>query len=423
MKSFSSYSLLPATNIAATIILLLLSQHDSKPFYFVNGFEIVTNRLSSSTTIKPTNPILTPFYNNQRHVDATRGQQQSRFTNKVMILNYQQGKRTPTPSSLEDYETKRRGDDINWVESSPSSSSTTERYNLRLDGETFDTGALSKTIYDKLVTSQKTGHDLDDGNFLTDESRLLYYAMQITADEALNVALERNGLKLADDVDVEGNDDNDGYGSIQIESVSWIDDNDLSIESLSALIEHESFESASGVIDNPLPKWKVGTDFSFIVNDVPAIVDTNFDDFLSMSGMQQPSQSKESSQKLSLIDEGKDNSSKNKIGDDFSILDVLDPDGLLRKEAKEVHGMVMPDEDPTTLADLGKDSERRGMNSPRGVVTGGEGNDLKDLILVDSNKKGENMVIKRGYRVIKACDLDIERRNLDGSEKHESELT
>jgi len=283
-------------------------------------------------------------------------------------------------------EPRKRGDGTNWIEksspigidididtsastitttsdssssSSSSDSTTTDgNYDLGLNGKSFDTGPLSKRMYEALTSvAMKRFPPGTREEDLPDDLMNVYrsYAMDMTAREAVSAALERNGLQLAlssssstenEETNASSDMDAGGWGSIDSIRLEY-DDEDI----------YDSIEDA--VAEGG---WSPGDSFSFVARNVPA--------------------------KLKEMD----------ISD---LLKALDPNGEYRDEAKD-KGIVMPDEDPVTLMELGKDCERRSNLAPRDVVL----NERNAFI-------GDNT---RGYKIMNRNDLLPDCRNMDGSE-------
>jgi hypothetical protein len=86
------------------------------------------------------------------------------------------------------------------------------------------------------------------------------------------------------------------------------------------------------------------------------------------------------------------------------LLKALDPDGTYRSEAKE-KGIVMPDEDITTLKELGNDNERRADVSPRDTES-------EDTVFRGDDSMGYNIMLRR--------ELLKESANMDGTENRAS---
>jgi hypothetical protein len=268
----------------------------------------------------------------------------------------------------------KRGDGRNWIEkSSPygigslgggksgsTSSGADEKqtdgyYDLGVNGESFQTGSLSARMYDALMSVAKTR--FPEGSEMPSELQDVYklYAMDITAKEAVKAALDQNGLELA--IDESDNGQDEGLWG-DIDSVHLLDPNTGEIEE--GTEEYDSFDSAVEEGD-----WEPGQPFNFIVRNVPArLKELDIEDFLSK----------------------------------------LDPDGKLRKEARD-KGITMPDEDVASLKDLGIECDRRTKVAPY------ETQDESTVYKGDGSK---------GYRAIKRSDLLFDSMNADGTENDAS---
>ena len=223
-------------------------------------------------------------------------------------------------------------------------------YDLGIDGVAFSVGPLSKRMYDALhLVALKR---LPQGTVsLPTELEKIYriYSMDITAKEAVKAALNQNGLELA------LNKDDDLWG--ELDSIQLLDP----LNPMEKVLA--SFDSLEEAVEYGL--WYPGQTFHFIVRNVPAR-------FKEME-----------------------------ISD---LLKALDPDGIYRSEAKE-RGIVMPDEDITTLKALGNDNERRADITPRETES--------EEQVFRGNKS-------MGYNILLRDNLLKENRNMDGTENRES---
>jgi hypothetical protein len=223
-----------------------------------------------------------------------------------------------------DPESGRKGDERNWIEkSSPtgigklveeSKDMTTKQnqketdgnYDLGINGISFQTGDLSRRMYDALMSvAQKR---FPPGTKIPSELEDVYklYSMEMTAKEAVKAALDQNGLELA----LEESEENQWL--LDTDSIQLIDPDTNEVESAEEI--YDSFDSAVEEGD-----WEPGQPFNFVMRNVPA--------------------------RLKEMD----------ISD---LLKSLDPTGALRDEAKE-RGISMPDEEIRNLSELGKDCDRR----------------------------------------------------------------
>jgi hypothetical protein len=228
------------------------------------------------------------------------------------------------------------------------------RYALGISGTSFQTGSLSKRMYSTLLQAAiKRFPSVDDiPNELLDIYKL--YAMDFTAREACRAAFEQNNMDMK--VEEGKNDDVGAWGQITAVQV-YLDDDEME--------EYESLEQAIQEGD-----WQPGQTYNFEVTEIPA--------------------------KLKDFDLGK-------------LLQKLDPTGSMRSQAKE-KGMTMPDEDLTSLQDLGNDSVRRANIAPR---------DSDSDVPEDSPPFGGEPG-KRGYSVMKRSDLLRDSINANGSENRGS---
>lgn len=228
-----------------------------------------------------------------------------------------------------DPESGRKGDARNWIEkSSPmgigklveeSKDITTNKnqketdgnYDLGINGISFQTGDLSRRMYDALMSmAQKR---FPPGTKIPSELEDVYklYSMEMTAKEAVKAALDQNGLELA----LEESEENQWL--LDADSIQLIDPETNQVESAEEI--YDSFDAAVEEGD-----WEPGQPFNFVMRNVPARL-----------------------QEMDISD----------------LLKSLDPTGALRDEAKE-RGISMPDEEIKTLKELGKDSDRRTKIAP-----------------------------------------------------------
>jgi hypothetical protein len=228
-------------------------------------------------------------------------------------------------------------------------------YNVGISGKDFQTGPLSKRMFDTIVS--RTSLEMSD------EIRQAFtlYAMDFTAKEATRAALRQNGLEMALQ---EEEEDQGMWGDV--EAVRLYDA--TTGDPLPKL--YDSLEDA--VLD-----WSPGQTFDFVCRQVPAKL-----------------------KELSYAE----------------LLEALDPDGSLRKEARELRGKEAdPDEEAllsifddklvASLADLANDCIERTENAPRSATD--------ESIVFAGNESG-------GYRVIKRSDLLRDAINDDGTENEKS---
>jgi hypothetical protein len=228
-------------------------------------------------------------------------------------------------------------------------------YNVGIFGKDFQTGPLSKRMFDTIVS--RTSLEMSE------EIRQAFklYAMDFTAKEATRAALKQNGLEMV----LQDEEEDQGMWG-DVEAVRLYDTKTLG--PLPKL--YDSLEDA-------VLEWTPGQTFDFVCRQVPA---------------------------------------KLKEFSYAELLQALDPDGSLRKEAKELTGKEAdPDEEAllsifdekadASLADLANDCIERTENAPRAVTeerNAFRGND------------------SRGYNVVKRSDLLLDSINEDGTENEKS---
>lgn len=183
-----------------------------------------------------------------------------------------------------------------------------EDYNLGISGIDFETGPLSKRMFDAIMEN-----NFQEG--MGDEIKRAFtlYSMDFTAKEATRAALKQNGLEMqvVDELQDEG---------------LWGD-----VDSI-VLLDEETQEPVGPVYDSTedaVDHWVPGQPFNFVVRQVPAKI-----------------------KELSLEE----------------LLTALDPQGELRRQAEEAN-MTLPDEDINSLHDLGNDVARRSEMSPKEATT------------------------------------------------------
>jgi len=246
------------------------------------------------------------------------------------------------------YEDGQVGQGPNWIEKSfpvetdeKISTKKVEDYNLGISGQAFQTGPLSKRMFDTIVS--KTSLDMSD------EIRQAFtlYSMDFTAKEATRAALSQNGLEM---VLLEEEEDQGMWGDV--EAVRLYDEKTgIALDTL-----YDSLEDA-------VPTWTPGQPFDFVVRQVPAKI-----------------------KELSVQE----------------LLQALDPDGALREEAKSLKGDsgATPDEEAllsifdddaiASLGDLATYNVQRVEKAPQKATVEGE-----------AFAGG----MSRGYSVIQRSDL------------------
>jgi hypothetical protein len=242
----------------------------------------------------------------------------------------------------------KRGDGRNWIEkSSPigigklqedDATETDGNYDLGIDGTSFETGPLSTRMYDALTSvalkrfppgTTSLPSELDDVYKL--------YTMDITAKEAVRVALDQNGMELALMNEDDPQSQDEGMWG-DVDSVKLINMDTGAAES-------EIYECLDDAVEKG--DWTPGQSFNFVVRNVPARL---------------------------------------KEMDVTELLSSLDPEGKYREQAKE-KGITMPDEDIASLKDLGKDCDRRVNVSPTETES-------KESVFQGNDSKGYNIIKK-----------------------------
>ena len=225
---------------------------------------------------------------------------------------------------------------------------------IGIGGQEFGTGPLSKRMYDAMIGVAKRQF----GDEIPIDVRNLYltYAMDASAKEAVKAAMVNNGydMNLGDDMAMQ---DIGAWGSV--DSVMLLDP--LTGKPIDGDDGRSTYDSWEDAIKNG--KWIPGDGFSFVMKGVPSL---------------------------------------QKAMDLTSILNALDPVGKLREEAKE-KGILLPDEDVSSLKDLSVDCMQRVNAAP--VEALGE-----EKVFRGGKSKGYN-VISRGSLF----------RNVDGTENSKSE--
>jgi hypothetical protein len=248
----------------------------------------------------------------------------------------------------------------NWLEKSfpvdtdaKISTKKVDDYNLGIKGKDFQTGPLSKRMFETICS--RTSIDMSD------EIKFAFtlYAMDFTAKEAARAALKQNGLDM---VLQEEEEDQGMWGDV--EAIRLYDDSEKPSKIL-----YDSLEEA--IMD-----WTPGQTFDFVVRQVPAKI------------------------KALSVEE---------------LVQALDPDGVLREEAKELRGgdsepdeealLSIIDDGITSLVEMASDNVRRIGEAPRGST---------------DSENTYSGVDSRGYRAIKRSDLLRDSINNDGTENEKS---
>lgn len=223
--------------------------------------------------------------------------------------------RSPRPCALYAQGEVGRGD--NWIERSfPVDTTGTSNenikiaqdYSLGINGVDFQTGPLSKRMFDAIMTT-----NFQEG--MSDEVKRAFtlYSMDFTAKEATRVALDQNGLVMSLPEELE---DEGLWGDV--DSVQLLDiDTEKPIGPL-----YDSFEEA-------VSHWTPGQPFNFVVRQVPAKM-----------------------KELTLEE----------------IIQAIDPNSEFRQQAAGAN-MTLPDEDINSLRDLANDVARRADFTPKAATT------------------------------------------------------
>lgn len=261
-------------------------------------------------------------------------------------------RRFPQSSSWQLYNAKYEDGEVgqggNWIEKSfpvdtdaSISVKKVDDYNLGISGKDFQTGPLSKRMFDTIIS--KTSLNMSDDI----RRAFTLYAMDFTAKEATRAALSQNGLEM---VLQEEEEDQGMWGDV--EAVRLYDDK-----------TGIAFDTLYDNLEDAVNEWTPGQTFDFVVRQVPAKI-----------------------RELSVEE----------------LLQALDPDGTLRAEAKSLKGedgdqpdeeallSIFDDEAIVSLSDLATFNVKRTQSAPQ-VAT------------VESEAFAGGL--SRGYRVINRSDL------------------
>jgi hypothetical protein len=231
-------------------------------------------------------------------------------------------------------------------------------YNVGISGKDFQTGPLSKRMFDTIVS--RTSLEMSDDI----RQAFTLYAMDFTAKEATRAALKQNGLEM---VLQEEEEDQGMWGDV--EAVRLYDA--TTEEPLPKL--YDSLEEA--VLD-----WTPGQTFDFVCRQVPAkLKELSYDE----------------------------------------LVQALDPDGSLREEAKKLRGIeAEPDEEAflsifdekevASLADLANDCVERTENAPRAAIDEGSafaGNDSMGYRIIKRSDLLRDSINDDGTENIKSTSV------------------
>jgi hypothetical protein len=158
--------------------------------------------------------------------------------------------------SEKDYDQGEVGKGPNWIEKSfPVDTEEginvkkVDDYNLGISGESFQTGPLSKRMFDAITSKTTMKIETDD---LRETFTL--YAMDFTAKEAAKAALDQNGLQM---VLQEEEEDQGMWGDI--EAVRLYDEK-----------TGVAFSNLYDSLEEAVQGWTPGQTFDFVVRQVPA---------------------------------------------------------------------------------------------------------------------------------------------------------
>jgi hypothetical protein len=224
--------------------------------------------------------------------------------------------------SQSSYDQGEVGKGSNWIEKSfpveteeKINVKKVDDYNLGISGKDFQTGSLSKRMFDAIVS--RTSLEMSDEI----KQAFTLYAMDFTAKEAARVALRQNGLEM---VLQEEEEDQGMWGDVEaVRLYDMTTDTPLPI----------LYDS----LDDAVMDWTPGQTFDFVVRQVPAKM-----------------------RELSIEE----------------LVQALDPDGSLREEATELRGeepavdeeallSIFEEDGISSLADLANDCMKRTENAPR----------------------------------------------------------
>lgn len=251
------------------------------------------------------------------------------------------------------------GQGPNWIEKSfpvetgeKVSVKKVEDYNLGISGASFQTGPLSKRMFQSILsqTSLEMGDEI--------RRAFTLYAMDFTAKEATRAALSQNGLEMV----LQDEDEDQGMWG-DIEAVRLYDEQ-----------TGIAFDALYDSLDDAVNDWSPGQPFDFVVRQVPAKI-----------------------KEMSVDD----------------LLQALDPDGALRLDAKglndekqseEILSAIFDDEAIVTLADLSNYNVQRTEQAPQeacleneafsgGLSRGYRVIKRDDLRLVDSGTDDESTIM------------------------------
>ena len=263
------------------------------------------------------------------------------------------------------YEDGEVGEGRNWIEKSfpveteaRVSVKKVDDYDLGISGDSFQTGKLSKRMFEAIISKTSLN--------MSDEIRQAFTlcAMDFTAKEAARAALAQNGLEMALQ---EEEEDQGMWGDV--EAVRLYDEQ-----------TGIAFDTLYDSLEEAVTNWAPGQPFDFVARQVPAKV-----------------------KELSVEE----------------LLKALDPDGALREEAKSLKGEdanLTPDEEAlfsifdddtiASLSSLATYNVQRVESAPQGATIEGEA------------FAGD---LSRGYRVIRRSDLLQDfSANPDGTENEKS---
>lgn len=227
--------------------------------------------------------------------------------------------------SDQNYDDGEVGAGNNWIERSfpvdteeGNNVKKVEDFNLGISGEVFQTGSLSKKMFDAICS--RTFLDMSDEI----REAFILYAMDFTAKEAVRAALSQNGLKMV----VQDEEEDQGM---------WGDIDSLRLYNMeTGSVIAKIYDS----LEDAVKDWTPGQTFDFVARQVPAKV-----------------------KELSLDE----------------LVQALDPNGKLREEAnakstpdEEALLSIFDESEISSLSELAADNIRRTENTPRKATIEGE---------------------------------------------------
>lgn len=313
-----------------SIVALLLATPTFRSYCYVHGWTSsplrrkIIRRTATSTSSSSVPAAFLPLssYSSYSSTTSLHARRKKYDTNKPPPNNndIDGGDDTAASSSVGGGGDGETGTGRNWIERSFPVTSNEESkidpkaiddYNLGICGDSFQTGPLSKRMFDAIRSKSSIPESAwrDDPDIV---KAFRLYAADFTAKEAVRAALDQNGLQLALSDDEQ---DIDMWGDV--DTIRLLDPR--TNEPLPQI-----YDTWEDCIDEG--KWEPGQGFDFVVRQVPAKM-----------------------RELTLDE----------------LLSALDPQGELRQEAKE-KGMSLLDEPTASLQSIANENVRRTEASPRG---------------------------------------------------------